>query len=139
MSNVLEGAGMTVKAEAENIEHLEIEKKVLRKALINACDKLEITPKEFGDVIGVKGASYSRFIGKAKDHYYIDPNSWNGKAALIFLNIYKALFVIHGGDLKSCGVWLRTKNKSLGNVPIEMMATMKGMVAVLYYLERIKG
>jgi hypothetical protein len=137
--NVLEGASMTIKSEAENIEHIEIEKKVLRKALINACHKLEITPKEFGDLMGVKGSSYSRFIGNAKDHYHIDPNSKNGEAALMFLNIYKALFAINGGDLESCRVWLRTKNKSLGNVPIEMMASMKGMVAVLYYLERIKG
>lgn len=41
-------------------------KRVLRKALVNACEKFGITSKEFGALFGVENASYSHFIGNTE-------------------------------------------------------------------------
>jgi hypothetical protein len=132
-------ADMTVKMVDIPINHLKFEREVLRKALLKACQILEITSQEFADLIGIRGASYSRFIGNAQDEYFIDPNSKTGEIAIMFLKIYKSLFALLGGDAKSCSIWLRSMNKSLGYIPIKLMSSVQGMANVLYYLERIKG
>lgn len=104
---------------------------VLAEALSNAGRQLGMTQTELGAVIGKDRTAISR--GR------IDPDSKPGELALLFIRCYRALYVLTGGELAHMTHWMRTENRHTGGVPAEQIKTVQGLIAVLEYLDAIRG
>ena len=67
------------------------------------------------------------------------PASKAGELALLVVRCYRALYVLVGGDAAAMRHWMRTENRHTGGVPAEQMKTVAGLVAVLEYLDAMRG
>lgn len=104
---------------------------VLAEAFVNAGKQLGMSQAELGEVIGKDRTAVSR--GR------IDPASKAGELALLFVRCYRALYVLVGGDPAHMRHWMHTENLHTGGVPAEQMKTVQGLVAVLEYLDAMRG
>lgn len=104
---------------------------VLAEALVNAGRSLGLTQADLGEVIGKDRTAVSR--GR------IDPATKPGELALLLIRVYRALFVLVGGDEAAMRHWLHTANHHTGGVPREQLRSIQGLVEVLSYLDAIRG
>jgi hypothetical protein len=104
---------------------------VLAEAFVKAGRFLGLTQADLGAIIGKDRSAISR--GR------IDPESKDGELALLFIRCYRALFVLVGGDAEQMQHWMKTANLHTGGVPAEQVKSIQGLVAVLGYLDAIRG
>lgn len=65
----------------------------------------------------------------------IDPQSNQGRHALVLIRIFQALDALMGADLTAIQGWMRSRNNNLQGIPIELILNDKGQRQVLEYLE----
>lgn len=111
------------------------ENEVLAKAVLNASRELGLTQEELGAVIGVHRTVISRF----KRAPNLAPHSKEGELALLIIRIARALFALTGGDSEWVKHFMRTRNKVTGGVPAEQIKQIQGLVAVLQFVDGIRG
>jgi hypothetical protein len=104
---------------------------VLAEAFINAGKNLGMNQADLGNIIGKDRSAISR--GK------IEPGSKAGELALLFIRCYRALFVLVGGDYRQMQHWMKTENLHTGGIPAEQAKSVQGLVAVLEYLDAMRG
>jgi hypothetical protein len=104
---------------------------VLAEALTNAGKHLGLTQADLGKIIGKDRSAVSR--GR------IAVDSKEGEIALLFIRCYRALYVLVGGDAEQMRHWMKTANLHTGGVPAEQVKSIQGLVAVLSYLDAIRG
>lgn len=105
--------------------------RVLAKAVIRASAILAIDQEYLALVLGCSSADDIR-AG-------IDPGSASGQRALKLVKIYRALSLLTGNDEAWMGVWMRTDNRALYGVPIELIRDVAGLDRVATYLERLES
>lgn len=109
---------------------------VLSKALTRAAQRLGLSQRELGQVVGLSPASVSRlFSGKLQ----LDPATKEGELALLLLRLYRSLDALVGGSAESARAWLRSENFHLGGIPAERIRTIQGLVDVVAYLDGMRG
>jgi len=104
---------------------------VLAEALVNAGRYLGMSQAELGAIVGKDRTAISR--GR------IDPDSKAGELALLFIRCYRALYAQTGGDSEHMAHWMRTENRHTGGIPAEQVKSVQGLIAVLEYLDAIRG
>jgi len=104
---------------------------VLAEALLNAGKHLGMSQADLGDIIGKDRTAVSR--GR------IDPASKAGELALLFIRCYRALYVLVGGDPRHMRHWMQTENLHTGGIPAEQVKSVQGLIAVLEYLDAMRG
>lgn len=104
---------------------------VLAEAYINAGKNLGLSQADLGDIIGKDRSAISRAR--------IDPGSKAGELALLFIRCYRALFVLVGGNNQQMQHWMHTQNLHTGGIPAEQTKTVQGLIAVLEYLDAMRG
>ncbi len=104
---------------------------VLAEALLNAGKHLGMSQADLGEVIGKDRSAVSR--GR------IDPASKPGELALLFIRCYRALYVLVGGADEQMKHWMHTENRHTGGVPAQQVKSVQGLVAVLEYLDAMRG
>lgn len=104
---------------------------VLAEAFANAGRQLGMSQAELGEIIGKDRTVVSR--GR------IDPASKAGELALLFIRCYRALYVLVGGNPGQMRHWMQTENLHTGGVPAEQVKSVQGLVAVLEYLDAMRG
>jgi len=105
---------------------------VVTKAVINAADRLGLSARALGAVIGLSEASVSRM--KRLDHV-LDRGTKSFELALLFIRLFRSLDAITGGDEMVARQWLRNANSAIGGVPTEKILTISGLADVLAYLD----
>lgn len=103
----------------------------LTKAFLNAGKELGLSRAELGQVIGKDRSTLTR--GR------IDPDSKAGELALILVRIYRALFVLVGGETAQMHHWMHTANQHTGGIPAEQVLTVQGLTRVTEYLDAMRG
>lgn len=115
----------------QTLEKPQAEKKaVLAKALLNAGKSLGLTQDEVGAVIGRDRSAFSRGI---------EPDTKSGELALMLIRCYRSLYAMVGGDDKTMKHWMHTANNYFNAVPAEHIKSVTGLVAVVDYLDAIRG
>lgn len=110
---------------------IEPEKKsVLAKALLNAGKSLGLTQDEIGAVVGRDRSAFSRGV---------EPESKSGELALMLIRCYRSLYAMVGGDEETMKHWMQTSNKYFNAIPATEIKTIAGLVAVVDYLDAIRG
>lgn len=104
---------------------------VLAEAFGNAGRQLDMSQSELGEIVGKDRTAISR--GR------LDPASKAGELALLFIRCYRALYVLTGGDSRQMAHWMHTENRHTGGIPAEQVKTVQGLIAVLEYLDAIRG
>ena len=107
---------------------------VLAKAVLAAREQLGMTQQELADIVGVDRSAVSRWKGAG-----LRVGSKTGELALLLVRIYRALFALFGGNLDDMRHFLRTENRHLGGVPLQLMEQVQGLVQVVEYLDAIRG
>lgn len=110
---------------------IEPEKKnVLAKALLNAGKSLGLTQDEIGVVVGRDRSAFSRGV---------EPESKSGELGLMLIRCYRSLYAMVGGDEETMKHWMQTSNKYFKAIPATEIKTISGLVAVVDYLDAIRG
>ena len=109
---------------------------VLRKALINACKRLNLDQKDLSQILGFSEATASRLFNNAA---YIKPNSNEWALAVLFLRMYRSLDSLFGGNESQCRLWMDSNNNYLRGTPRELIKTIQGLFEVTQYLDAYRG
>jgi hypothetical protein len=100
------------------------------KALLRAADRLGLSNKVIGAVVGLSEATISRMGSGA---YTLDNKPF--ELAVLFVRLYRALDAITGGDDDVARAWLRNDNTALGAAPLTLVQSIPGLLNVIAYLD----
>lgn len=109
---------------------------VLTKAICNVSKFYSLTGKDLSKIIGISESSASRISQGTK---IISPHTKEGEMALLLLRIYRSLNAMLGNNHEKAKLWLNSQNKYFRNKPIDEMKTVPGLIAVLNYLDAMRG
>ena len=102
------------------------------KAILRAADRLGISNKVVGGIIGLSEATVSRMGGGA---YTLRADDKPFELSVMFVRLYRSLDAITGGDDAVARAWLRNDNTALGGAPLTLVQTVQGLVNVIAYLD----
>ncbi len=103
---------------------------VLIKALLNTGRAMGLSQAHIGEVIGKDRTSLRRKL---------NPESKSGELALLLIRVYRALYVLMGGNAEDIRHWLHTENRHTEGVPAEQIKQVQGLIRVLEYLDAMRG
>ena len=105
---------------------------VLSKATIRAADHLGLTNATLAQIIGVSEASVSRM---RNGQYVLRRERKEFELAQVLVRTFRSLDAITGGDDTSSRSWLVAENQALRARPIDLMKTVRGLVATVDYVD----
>lgn len=105
---------------------------VVSKAVLRSAERLGVSNRLLGRVIGLSEASVSRM---GRGQFALDSGEKPYELSLLFIRLFRSLDSIVGGDEATARAWLRNENLALGGKPIAMIETVPGLVNVLAYLD----
>ena len=109
---------------------------VLGKALARAARDFGLSQAEIGAILGTSAASVSRTFAGGRG---VDPDSAEGRHALLFVRVFRSLDALVGGDRDKARLWLRAPNRHLGAQPLSLLSRTQGLVHVAEYLDAMRG
>ncbi|KTD64959.1 antitoxin Xre/MbcA/ParS toxin-binding domain-containing protein [Legionella shakespearei] len=112
------------------------EELVLTKAINNVSKFYSLSGKDLSRIIGISESGVSRINQGAK---LISPHTKEGELALLLVRIYRSLNAMVGNNHEKARLWLNSQNKYFCNKPIEEMKSISGLIAVLHYLDAMRG
>lgn len=106
---------------------------VLSEAVTRAAADLRLGNQLLGDILGLSPAFVSQ-MRHGKKRLAQGKKPW--QLAQLLVRVYRSLFPLAGGDIESMRDWLGNENLELdGAVPLQLLTTPQGLVAVLDYLD----
>ena len=108
--------------------------RVIAKAVFNASQRLGLSQRELGRVLGVSDAVVSRMKGGAAP---LSGKPFELAACLV--RVFRSLDAIAGGDPDTIRGWMRNENADLAGVPRERIASAPGLVDVMNYLDAARA
>lgn len=111
---------------------LDDEAAVVGKAVLAAAERLGLSNRALGRIVGLSEASVSRL---ARGGYALARGDKAFELGLLLIRLFRALDAIVGGDEAVARAWLRSENAALGGRPAALIETVPGLVGVLGYLD----
>jgi len=105
---------------------------IVSKAAIRAAERLGVSQRDLGTIIGVSESTVSRI--KTGD-FPLDRDPKAFELSLLFVRLYRSLDAIVGGDTQAAASWLRSFNTALDTRPIDAIQSITGLVNVIGYLD----
>jgi Antitoxin Xre/MbcA/ParS C-terminal toxin-binding domain/Antitoxin Xre-like helix-turn-helix domain len=105
---------------------------VTTKAVLRAAERLDISNRVLGRILGLSEASVSRM---GRGAFAVAPGDKAFELGLLFVRLFRSLDSIVGGDETVARAWLRNDNNVLGGVPLKQIETVPGLTNVLAYLD----
>jgi len=102
------------------------------KAVLRAAERLGISNKVVGTIVGLSEATVSRMGNGA---YTVRADDKPFELSVLFVRLYRSLDAITGGDDAVARAWLRNDNTALGGKPLTLVQTVQGLVNVIAYLD----
>ena len=69
----------------------------------------------------------------------LDPGSKPWQFAALFVRLFRSLDAIVGSDDTAARAWIRSDNKALGGVPLELIRDAAGLVRTVDYLDSARA
>jgi len=116
---------------------LSIDKKnsVLGKAFFKLGKELNLNQKQLAAILCTTELTITKLSVQLK----IDSSSKQGERAVLFINLFRNLYDLGGGDLDWINHFLKSKNRLTGGIPIKQIETSDGLVSVLQLVEAIRS
>ena len=105
---------------------------IVSKAAIRAAERLGVSQRDLGTIIGVSESTISRI--KTGD-FPLDRDPKAFELSLLFIRLYRSLDAIVGGDTKAAASWLKSYNTALDVRPIDAIQSITGLMNVIGYLD----
>ncbi|WP_265502213.1 MbcA/ParS/Xre antitoxin family protein [Paracoccus beibuensis] len=105
---------------------------VVTKAVVNACERLNIGARDLAKVVGVSPATASRM--KTGNHTLVEGTK-PYELSVFLIRMYRSLDAITGGDDAVAASWLQNENSALGGKPVDLIKNAEGLSDVLRYLD----
>ena len=105
---------------------------IVSKAAIRAAERLGVSHRDLGTIIGVSESTVSRI--KTGD-FPLDRDPKAFELSLLFVRLYRSLDAIVGGDTQAAASWLKSFNTALDARPIDAIQSITGLVNVIGYLD----
>jgi len=105
---------------------------VLAKAVLRAAERLGLTARVLGAIVGLSEPTVSRL---KKGEFDLERGTKPFELAVLLVRLYRSLDAIVGGDDAVAKVWLRNDNTALGGKPIDKIQTVSGIVDAIAYLD----
>lgn len=105
---------------------------IISKAAIRAAERLGVSQRDLGTIIGVSESTVSRI--KTGD-FPLDRDPKAFELSLLFVRLYRSLDAIVGGDTQAAASWLKSFNTALDARPIDAIQSITGLVNVIGYLD----
>jgi hypothetical protein len=109
-----------------------IAERALTKATIRAADKLALTNRTLGAIIGLSEPSISRM---KRGDFSLERGQKSFELSVLFVRLYRSLDAIVSGDEHVAKAWLRNNNTALRGIPTELIQSISGLVNVIQYLD----
>ena len=109
-----------------------IAERALTKATIRAADKLELTNRTLGVIIGLSEPSISRM---KRGVFKLERGQKSFELSVLFVRLYRSLDAIVSGDEQVAKAWLHNNKTALHGVPAELIQGISGLVNVIQYLD----
>ena len=109
---------------------------VLTKATVRAADSLALQGTDLAKVIGVSGATVSRYKSGSST---ISPSSKEGELALLLVRVFRSLDPLVGSDTEMRKAWMHSTNKALGGIPAKLILRPDGLARTLSYLDGMRA
>lgn len=106
---------------------------VLTKSTIRAADELGVSQKALAEILGVSQSTVSRMRKGS-----LTPERGRGKTfelEALFVRCFVSLQTAVQGDGVAARAWLMNYNLALREKPAELLKTVRGLVAVVQYLD----
>lgn len=104
---------------------------VLTKAVVRAADRLGLSQKALGQVLGLSESVISRM----RSGGYVLERGKAFELAVLFVRLYRSLDAIVSGDEKSAREWMRHENLALRAKPLDLIQKVHGLIDVIQYLD----
>jgi hypothetical protein len=104
---------------------------VLTKATIRAADRLGLSQRILGNVLGLSESVVSRM----RNGEYVLERGKPFELAALFVRLYRSLDAIVSGDERAAREWLNKENLALKARPIDLMQKVQGLLYVIQYLD----
>jgi uncharacterized protein (DUF2384 family) len=108
---------------------------ILSNAVIRVIERLGITGAESAQILGLGQSIVS---GLQNRLCVLNSSGKEWEIALLLVRIYGSLGSIVGNE-DAARDWLRSENRGLNGVPVNLMRTPEGLVSVTHYLEASRG
>jgi uncharacterized protein (DUF2384 family) len=112
------------------------EGQVLSDAVARVAAFWALTNAEVGRVLGLSAPSASRLRSGA---YRLERGAKPFELAQFLVRLFRSLDALMGSDDEAASRWLRTANVDLGGRPIDLIQTVKGLVAVADYVDAFRA
>jgi len=104
---------------------------VLTKATIRAADRLGMSQRVLGNVLGLSESAISRM----KNGEYVLERGKPFELAALFVRLYRSLDATVSGDEKTARAWMKEENLALKARPVDLIQKVQGLIHVIQYLD----
>jgi len=111
---------------------IEQQQAVLTTATVRAADFLGLSSGDLARVLGLSPASVSRM---RQGNFLLDRDSKAFELAQLLVRLFRSLDSIVGGDGESLRSWMISVNSALGRKPVELIQSVRGLVATVDYVD----
>ena len=104
---------------------------VLTKATMRAADRLGMSQRVLGNVLGLSESAISRM----KNGEYVLERGKPFELAALFVRLYRSLDAIVSGDEQTAREWMKKENSALKARPVDLIQKVQGLIHVIQYLD----
>lgn len=105
---------------------------VLSKATLRAADHLDLSNAVLAEILGLSESSISRM---RHGRFTLSRAGKEFELAQLFVRTFRSLDAITGGDDAATRSWLNTENLALQARPVDLIKTVRGLVATADYVD----
>ena len=110
--------------------------RVLSEAVVRIAEVWRLSNARLGAILGLSPASVSRL---RSGQYRLEPGGKPFELAQHLLRLFRSLDSWLGQDDVSERSWLLTPNLDLGEPPLEMIGTVRGLLRVSDYVDALRA
>lgn len=107
---------------------------VLGEAVLRAAEQLNLSRSQLARVLDMDVVAITQLQNQPE----LDPNSKQGKLALLLIRLYQALHVLTGGDRAWMKRFLTSENRVTRGIPAHQIETLNGLISVLNFVEALR-
>lgn len=106
---------------------------VFGKSVLRAAKLLSLSQSQLAIVLDMDVEAITQLHNQPE----LDPNSKQGKLALLLIRLYQALHALTGGDQAAMKIFLTSENRVTIGIPIHQIEIMSGLISVVNFVEAI--
>ncbi len=110
--------------------------RVLTTAVLNAARIMGLSQAQLARILGVSEATVSRMKRGA---WQPAENSKTWELAALLVRLFRGLDALVASDDRALQSWLRSRNRALGDAPLNLLHRVEGLVRTVEYVDAYRA